>query len=235
MHPEMHQLYALHEIDARILTLDRTLRKLDNGEHSKAALVAARQDLARAEDTLKHHRVTLANADSGLKAKEAKQAQLNKRLYGGSVVNTREAEAVEHEIAMLKAAAGDIETEMLETMDLIESGEKSVAAYKQSVAAREAELASVLASYAKDSAAVQAQIADTQAQRPGAASPLSVVVMARYDSARKRTKETGVAALDGHMCDGCHMQVPGVAILKLRNTTDMVNCDNCARILYFKG
>lgn len=235
MHPEMPQLFELHEVDALLLHLDRTFRKLDNGDRARAALESGRGDLNRAEETLMQARVRLGAAESSLKANEEKQKQHNKRLYGGTVVNTREAEALEHEIVILKAAAGDLETEMLEAMDAIEAGESAVEAFKAAVAAREAELATTLARYAKDSAVVKTQARETVAKRAIAAEPVSVAVHARYDSIRKQTRDTGVAVLDGHTCGGCHMQVHGVAILGLKNSTDLVTCDNCGRILFIKS
>ena len=142
---------------------------------------------------------------------------------------------MEHEIATLKEAASNLETEMLEAMDAIEAGESAVAAFKKSVTARESELAVIVAAYAKDSAAVKARASETIAKRAAAMEPVSAAVIARYDSIRKRTRDTGVAVLDGHTCGGCHMQVHGVAMLQLRNSTDIVTCDNCGRILFFTG
>lgn len=234
MHPEMPQLYALHLVDEQLLQLDRAFRKLDDGTAARAALSAAQDDLTRAEETLKKTRVQVAAAESALKANETKQTQLNKRLFGGSVVNTREAEAVEHEIAALKAAAGDFETEILEAMDSIEATEKAAKSYRASVEACEAALAAVLAAYERDCAALRVKAVDAKSRRETAAAPISAPVMARYLSARKRTKDTGIAAVDGHMCEGCHMQIPAIDILHLRNGTDIENCDNCGRILYWK-
>jgi predicted nucleic acid-binding Zn-ribbon protein len=230
----MPQLFALHLVDEQLLQLDRSFRRLDNGDQARAALQAAQTDLARAEDTLKQTRVAVAAAESALKANETKQAQLNKRLFGGSVVNSREAEAVEHEIATLKSAAGDIETQILEAMDTIEATEKSANAYRDSVASREAELASVLAAYERDSAALRSKASAAHAAREGAAAPISAAIMARYLSARKRTKDTGIATVDGNNCEGCRMQIPSIDVMHLRNGTDLVNCDNCGRILFWK-
>ncbi|HEY3411618.1 MAG TPA: C4-type zinc ribbon domain-containing protein [Armatimonadota bacterium] len=231
----MPQLFALHEVDALLLNLERTYHKLDNGDRARAALDGARDDLRRAEETLRQARVRLGVAESTLKANEEKQKQHNKRLYGGTVVNTREAEAVEHEIVVLKAAAGDLETEILEAMDAIEAGEAAVKALTKSVADRESELSVIMAAYAKDGAVIKEQASSAMAKRAVAAEPLSAGVMARYDSAKARTRDTGVAMLDGHTCGGCHMQVHGVAMLNLRNSTDIVTCDNCGRILFFRA
>lgn len=234
MHPEMPQLFALHEVDARILELDRAMRKLDNGDAAKATLLAARRELARRDETLKRARVALGDAETSLKANETKQQQLDKRLYGGSVASAREAEAVEHEISDLKEKAGALETSILESMEGIESGEAALEQQKGVVATRETELADILAAYAQRTSALQAQSAAAQAERVPAEAAVSKPVLAQYNSARKRTKDTGVALLEGVTCCGCRMQVPGFAINHLASTQDLVPCDNCGRFLYRK-
>lgn len=234
MHPELPTLYALHEFDAYLLRLEHTLANLDNGERGKATLLAARRELTRREDALKQARVTLADAETSLKANEEKQKQLNKQLYGGSVTSTRQAEAAEHEISGLKDAANDLETTILETMDAVERGEAAVEEQRKVVAQREGELATTLATYAQESARLRAQMAETQKQREEAAVPVPADLMAKYNSSRRRTKDTGMALLESITCGGCHMQVPGIAIKNLGNTDDVVTCDNCGRILFRK-
>lgn len=235
MHPEMPELYALHEVDARILDMERAMRKLDNGDAAKATLLAARRELARRDEALKRARVAQNEAETSLKANEAKQQQLNKRLYGGSVVSSREAEAVENEISDLKEKAGALETTILESMEAIESGEAALEEQKAVVAAREKELADILAAFAQKTSALTAQVATARAERETAAAAVSKPVLAQYDSARKRTKDTGVALLEGVTCSGCRMQVPGIALNHLASTTDLVPCDNCGRFLYRKS
>jgi predicted nucleic acid-binding Zn-ribbon protein len=230
----MPTLYALHELDARLLNLERTLANLDNGERGKATLLAARRELERREEALRRARVALADAETSLKSNEVKQKQLNKQLYGGSVTSTRQAEATEHEIGMLKEAASDLETTILETMDAVEHGEAAVEEQKKVVAQREKELAQTLAAYAQESTRLRAQTAEAQKARAEAAVPVSAAMTAKYNAARKRTKDTGVAVLDGVTCSGCHMQVPGIAIKNLGHSEEIVTCDNCGRILYKK-
>lgn len=235
MHPEMPQLYALHEVDARILHLERMFRNLDNGDRARAALETARQELAQRQDVLKRARVQQAETESALKANETKYAQLNKRLYGGTVANAREAEAVEHEMAALKAAAGDLETGILEAMDAIESGETAVQEQTAVVEASERTLNETLATHQKQVAAIQREAGLAKRDREAALKNVSAALLAHYDSARRRTRDTGLSVVEGQSCGACRMQVPGMSILQLNNEQQLVTCDNCGRLLYRKS
>ncbi|HEY3266174.1 MAG TPA: hypothetical protein VGM37_04555 [Armatimonadota bacterium] len=232
MHPEMPLLFELHEVDARILQLEHALRNLDNGDRAKAAVLAARQEYARRDDDLKRAKVAMANADTALKSNETKQAQLKKRLYGGTITSTREAEAVEHEMAGLKEQASELETAILETMEVIEAGEAGVVEQQNLVAESEALLKTTLAAFARDSASIREQIDATAARRGGALKPISPAVVARYDAARRRTRDTGVTMLEGHICSACRMQVAGINVAGLLSTDEIMACDNCGRLLY---
>lgn len=235
MHPDLPKLVALHEVDARILQLERALAGLDDGTRGKQVLGAARREMDRRNDALKQARVALAEAETALKANETKRAALNKQLYGGSVTSARQAEATEHEIAALKTAAGALETRILELMEAVEQGEAAAKGQATVVVQREKELAATLATYAQESARLGSLKAEAEKERRPAAAEVPPASLAAYDAARRRTKDTGMAALEGVACSGCRMQVPGVAIKGLSNPDELVICDNCGRILYRKN
>lgn len=232
MHPDIHALFALHQIDARIVDCERSLRRLDNGDAARAELRLASQELAAREEHLKALRVSLADFEGALKANETKQAQLSKQLYGGSVHGTREAEAMQHEIDNLKGKAGDLETSILETMDQIEAGETSLAEQRETVAKKTETLNVVLAGFQSESTVLQKKMADAQEERKHAVTGVPAPVLSKYDSVRKRTKDTGMAVLENTTCSACRMQVPGFTVNHLSNGEDLTVCDNCGRILY---
>jgi uncharacterized protein len=232
MHPETPNLYVVHLVDVRLLNLDRVLRNLDNGDTARVAVVKARRALAAAEAALKQTRVQQADAEGMLKAKEESRQAHEKRLYGGLVKKMDEVTAVEHEIAALKAAAGELETSILETMDAVEAAETLVTELHAAVNAREAELTVVVRQYNRDSDEANAQVKVANSERAAAAAIVSAPVLAKYDSIRKKTKDTGLALVDGHICGGCRLPVPQLTMNALTGTQDLVTCDTCGRILF---
>jgi predicted nucleic acid-binding Zn-ribbon protein len=235
MHPETQKLHAVHQCDVRLLTLERKLRNLDNGDNARAALSGAQRNLTAAQEELKQMRVRLADAEGALKAKEESRKSHEKRLYGGLVKKMEEVTAVEHEIEALKAAVSDLETAILEAMDAIETAEGRIAALTETVRQREAELAAVVTKYRQEAAALQQEISDVQKERADAAAAVEPAILARYDGIRKRTGDTGLAIVDGHICGGCRLPVPGLTMNALTGTQDLTTCDTCGRILYREG
>lgn len=235
MHPETPKLHAVHQCDVRLLALERKLRNLDNGDNARSALRAAQTDLAAAEHNLRQMRVRLADAEVTLRAKEDSRKSHEKRLYGGLVKKMEEVTAVEHEIDALKKAVSDLETVILEAMDAIEAAETGITALTGTVQKREAELAAVVARYRREASVLQQEISAVQGERAAAAAAVAPAILARYESIRKRTGDTGLALVEGHICGGCRLPVPGLTMNALTGTQDLTTCDTCGRILYREG
>ncbi|WP_428768186.1 C4-type zinc ribbon domain-containing protein [Treponema sp. HNW] len=49
-----------------------------------------------------------------------------------------------------------------------------------------------------------------------------------------KSKETGIVAVKGNVCEGCHMILPAQFANKVRNGDDINFCPYCSRILYYQ-
>ena len=56
-------------------------------------------------------------------------------------------------------------------------------------------------------------------------------ILGHYDRLVAKGKK-GVTAIRGHVCTGCHMQVPVGAITTLKRGDDIQLCESCGRYLY---
>lgn len=234
MHREIEKVWAVHEMDARLLELNTTLQKLDNWAAAQAALTNAEKELARLHEELTAARVALNDAEVSLKANETRSEGLQKRLYGGMVSKQAEVEAVEHEIADLKAKAGVLETTILESMDAIEAAESAVKAQEEVVQKWKERVKTIRAAYATSSGELQAKIQEASEKRAECLALAPETVMFTYEAIRKRTKTTAMARLMDGTCEGCHMQVPSFTIMRLKNSTELTTCDNCGRLLFLE-
>ena len=101
----MDRLLELQELDSSIDRLDQRRGQLEAGEE----LSAARKALEEAESLLGELRLASDAVDASSRRLEheiesfgAKLAAEEKRMYDGSIVNTKELEALQHEITSLK-------------------------------------------------------------------------------------------------------------------------------------
>ena len=117
--PDLRRLWALHEVDAEILDLKRRAARLDAGFEEAAKLkVLEAKDAgvgAAARD------LVTEQLDTELKQRgyDEKIQKFEKQLFGGTVTNSREVDALQKEIAMLKRNRDGFDDRLLELMDAV--------------------------------------------------------------------------------------------------------------------
>lgn len=162
-----------------------------------------------------------------------KRAQIDTKLYDGSVTATKDLLALQDEAKMLldrKTAMEDDELELMETLEQIDAELAPSVGEREDLAAKRAERSAALAEATTE---LEAELASTEAQRVGAASSVPDELLGRYDRLRADFGGVAVARLVGSTCDGCHITLSAVAIDQIKKQPDdaVVTCDECGRLL----
>ncbi len=150
-----------------------------------------------------------------------------------TVIAPREAEALMHEIAMLnerRSGLDDAELGALEEQALIDD---ELVAHLGDEAALNTAVA--LADDAASNAALQidAELADISTRHDGLRAAVDERLLRRYDELRK-IHVVAAAALNGHRCEGCHLDLSAVEIDAVRAESadgELANCPHCGRLL----
>ena len=224
-------LVALQEKDK---VLDGIQKEIDS---VPPRIAAAKADLEGEKKHVEAAKAKILELEKKKKAKELDaaskedaarkhQAQLNELKSNDAY------KAMQAEIDKEKAAAGDIETEILQVMEEIDKAkaeEKAAAAEfkkteefaKKDIEKLEAEL-----SHAKG------VFATAKAERDAAAAPVPASAMKVYEHVRSRGKSDAIVpVLDGH-CTGCQINLAPSLLGEVTKAKDLVNCESCQRILY---
>ena len=126
----LERLLTLQEVDSALDRLEVRRRQLEAGE----ALAVARDEADAAERTLGEFRLKLdeLGRDQGryeheIDSMSQKENAEQTRLYDGSIVNAKELEALQHEIASLRKRRSGREDELLVVMEQREEYEAGAA------------------------------------------------------------------------------------------------------------
>jgi predicted nucleic acid-binding Zn-ribbon protein len=229
-------LLVVQDHDAAIDRLRHRLASLPEraalAEHENAlAALAARQqgtgeragEAARAQKRI----------EDELAGVESKIADVERRLYSGSVSAPRELQAMQADIASLKRHQSSLEDSVLAAMETREPLDAEVAALDAEQAALDAEAVRLLGVIAEASADLEAELMDEEIAREEAAAGIPADLLQHYE--QLRTKFGGVAAarLVGPTCQGCHLSLPATEIDRIKKLPPdtLVHCDQCGRIL----
>jgi uncharacterized protein len=198
---------------------------------SRLAAAGQQRDAACARRDQVAARLEVLERDLG--AAEARRADINKRLYGGTVSATRDLQAMAAEVETLTTRASGLEELAYQVMEEREPFDAEVAEIDREIGHLLGAKAEVEARLAAAEAEIDAEIEVVTAQRAEAVAGVPGDLLAVYERLRDRLGGVGAARLVGARCSGCHLTLPATELDRLRKGAPdaLVFCDQCGRIL----
>ncbi len=152
-------------------------------------------------------------------------------LNSGNLSSAREMSSIGAEIESLKRRRTRFEDEDLEVMEERENIERELRGLISELETLRHEVAAAIV--ARDAAGGQVgeDLAKAKQHKDAWVPRIDPELLAFYDDLRRSKHGVGAAALQGHMCLGCHMQLPAQEVARVRANQGMSRCDECGRIL----
>jgi predicted nucleic acid-binding Zn-ribbon protein len=154
-------------------------------------------------------------------------------LYGGTVSNPRELQAMQDEIAALKRRIRQLEDQELELMEQIEPLDADLATLRSERAAVDESGSAIRASIAEEEVAIDAELEQVQTERAAAAAAVEPELLAEYDAMRPKLGGIAIARLTSGHCGGCHLSLAAVEVDRIKKlpADEPVRCEECGRLL----
>jgi predicted nucleic acid-binding Zn-ribbon protein len=231
--PELRRLHALHEIDTEIADLRRQAARLDAGfeEAAKLKVLESRDSgVGAAARALLTEQV-----DTELKQKgyDEKLKKFEKQLFSGTVVNSREVESIQKEMAMLKRNRDALDDRLLELMDLVPPAQKELEKLTQEIDEAKKTLAAKRQLAVAEKGKIEAAYKTAVAKREEARKAVPPALLTRYESIAKRHDGIGMAeVVKKRACGACGTMLPARALVGALEGS-IVTCESCHRILYY--
>jgi|SRR5689334_19692387 uncharacterized protein len=232
----LESLLALQDRDGaldRLAHRRATLPERDElaTREAAAATVATRvRAVASRRDELAHEERRLDDEASSLRAKAA---EVEAKMYSGSVSSPRELQAMQADVDQLRRHERTLETRELELMEELEPIDREFAELEEQRGTVMREVDAVRATLEASEAAIDREVADEQKARDAIAGQLDPGLVAEYERRRVRAHGVGVARLVGNTCQGCHLTIPSTEVERIRRAPEgtISFCDNCGCIL----
>lgn len=225
-------LWKLHQVDAKIAAIRNQAAHLDVGQRLQAEIDKIQAEEAEVGGKARSLAAEQTDLELQNKSLEDKIKKLDKELFGGKVVNPREVENYEKEIATLKKKRSVNDERILELWELVPPAKEAA----QKVAARLDEAKKKLAERRKvamqEKTTLETEFARLSKLRPEATKGIPPTLLARYEDIRKRHGGIGMAKVEKRACSACGTALPERSIAALKDDKTMT-CETCHRILYF--
>jgi predicted nucleic acid-binding Zn-ribbon protein len=232
----MDRILELQDLDS---TVDRLLHRREQLEAGEE-LSALRKEMEEADARLGEIRLAADAVESESRRLEHEIESMNakldaeqKRMYDGSIVNPKELEALQHEIASLKERRSRAEDDLLEQMvrkeDLDARGGE---AEKEATAAR-ARVEEVGGDAVRELEQIAADLSARRGEREALTPAFDEELLELYDDLRESKHGVGAAAIVDGVCQACHEKLSAVELDRLKRTEGVKRCEYCRRIVVF--
>lgn len=235
MKAELKQLIALQNADTCIRKLKADLdavperraeidKEFDQRafefKTAEAQRDAARERHASLEAELAETRAKAGHSDRAL------MASTNEKEYTAAI---READAA-------RKHASQLETQILEQMELVESAEKRMAELEPEVAKLRAERDEQIIAFESSVKHEGERVEECRREREQLLSELPKPMGALFNRISSRIRNgVAVAEAKNGACTACFMSLRPQVMADIRRGDEIIICDNCNRILYYAG
>lgn len=229
----VRQLYELQvldwEIDADQARLATTIQQIE--DNSK--LASARRAIEHRHEAIRLMQVKQNRFTQQLTELNDKVKALDERMYGGSLRNPKEVEALQHEINTLREQVKRIEDdELLPLMLSLEENQEWLNRAMPVLAKMEQERSVLVSDLTKERSQLEARLSDLQSRRQDMAATFTSAALAQYDALRRANQGQAIAKVERGLCTGCRVMLPARELSRIRTTQDIVQCNSCSRILF---
>jgi len=151
----------------------------------------------------------------------------------GLVTSPKDLQRMQHELESLERRITSLEDQELEVMERLEEAQKSHAELSGQVVALDERLETLTAARDEKSGALDADLAQVQADRATAVDGMPDDLLSLYDRLREQKGGVGAAALRARECGGCRLSLDPAELTRIRAAApdEVIRCEECQRIL----
>ncbi|MDQ8191186.1 zinc ribbon domain-containing protein [Roseibacillus persicicus] len=233
MIPEIERLIILQTRDQAIADLESDLKRIPHEKKmASTRLSSSQKAVAEAKTALQENEVAIKNVELDIETRKTTIGRLKTQQF--ETRKNDEFRAIGTEIERYQGEIDEHETTELELMERSDELRSKLEAAKEVLAKAEASVAEDLAAYDTREKEERARLAEVQTQREKAASEVGDEdLLELYDRLRNaRGTKVVVSLSESGQCGGCHVKVTPSTLIKVTADKEVVQCENCGRILF---
>lgn len=228
---EIAQLLVLQDRDRKLRALRQALKLAPLERQDLEARLASRTEQLGAAK-LKSKEIEVEKKKLEVEAQAKRDGIAKFKLQQFQTRKNEEFQALSNEIKRYEADILKIEDRELELMESAEQMKGSIAAADQDFAQAKGQIERQLADIEAKLAAIEGQLAGLENERKVLAEKLDEDLLDRYDRLFASKGDAAVVRLEHEVCTGCHMKITTQTVVRVKGEQEIVNCEQCGRILY---
>ncbi len=227
-------LKALVQLQSRELELGRVDDEItaigEAREAARAEIAAAEAVVKKAEQDVTDALADAKRLDLDLKSAEDVVSRFKDQMH--NVKTNEQLWAIQEEIAHAEKGVGDVETKILEDLEIADSLEGVIKEKKAELREEKKRVDSEIAASDRTEAELVATRAEVEAAIAEFAGQVPADLMRKYEGIRALRGGVGVAEVFEEYCLVCNTKVRPQLYVEAFNLTDVLQCENCKRIMF---
>ncbi|HEX3420074.1 MAG TPA: C4-type zinc ribbon domain-containing protein [Candidatus Udaeobacter sp.] len=231
MNSELEQLLVLQDRQQKIRHIQAEIRTLPlERVYLESQLTATAASVDALKLKARQVEVQRKNLELDVGTRNESIARLKTQQY--QTRKNDEFQAISHEIERFGNEIRKLEDQELELMiegdklkSEIEAADKSARATKDSISRQLADLEA-------KSKALGSQQQEFEREREALASKIDADLLDQFERLFNSKGDAAIVAVEHGVCTGCHMKVTTATASRVKAGKEIVNCEQCGRILY---
>ena len=224
-------LYRLQELELDILERAKRIKAINAQLEDDAALREAEAENEELQAALEATEARVRDMELEIATALDKRQSAETRLYSGEVTNPKELQDMQMEVEALTRRKSVLDDELLklssERDDRRGKAEEAAARYDQAREKHERESKALL----DEKKTLKTSVNQLLAQRKSSVAAIPQQAFQTYNSMRTAKSNRPVAVLRDKACTICGIEQNYIVITAINRGDDLVNCQNCGRIL----
>jgi len=231
VHSELEQLLILQDREQRIRQIRTEIETVPLRRKSlEAQLAASRASVEVLKQRARQVEMDRKKLELDVGTRAETIARLKTQQY--QTRKNDEFQAIGHEIERYENEIQKIEDEELDLMVLADKVKADLAEEEKKAAAAKDSITRQTADLEDKSKALESQLQGLTTERSELAGKIDEDLLARFERLFQSKGDAAIVAIEHGVCTGCHMKVTTATASQVKAGKEIVNCENCGRILY---
>jgi len=228
---EIEGLLVLQDRDRRLLDLKGQLDRLPAEEsRAKTKLGGDQAAVETARDALRRLEVEIKKVELDVETRRTTITRLKQQQF--ETRKNDEYQALGHEITRYEKEVDTLETRELELMEEADGLRARLSDAESALATTRKLVDEDLAAIAQRGKRLEEERSSVGEERSRLASAVEGSLLSLYDRLLAKKNGLAVAPVKGGQCGGCHVRLVPATLIKAQGGNEIVQCENCGRILY---
>ncbi|MCX7917895.1 MAG: C4-type zinc ribbon domain-containing protein [bacterium] len=229
---ELEKLLTLQKIDNEIFEKEIEVNLFPEKEKNlNREIEIFEKKIKEIKDDFKKLQLDRKEKELEIKSYEETLKNLNKKL--DEVKSNKEYEALLIEITNVKKKISEIEEDVLILMEKEEEIIKKEKDLQQELNQKKEIVSKTIEEEKKKIETLKKEIENKKEERELIVKEIDSKIYNLYEKIRNTKKDkVAVVKIEDGICSGCYMTLPTYIIEKVKKKKEVVQCENCSRILY---